>query len=49
MRDFGFVRESVEIDYLVAEKAADIIPMVQAAHRRTLMAGVEKRVVGGHL
>jgi uncharacterized protein (TIGR00730 family) len=49
MRDFGFVRESMEINYLVAEKASDILPMIQTAHRRTLMTGMEKRAVSGRL
>ena len=42
MREFGFVRRDAEISYLVADRAEDILPMIQAAHARTLAAGREK-------
>ncbi len=31
MREQGFIRESYEVRYLVAEKIADIVPMIEAA------------------
>ena len=35
MREFGFIRAGLEVKYLVAEKAEDILPMLtQAAHLR---------------
>lgn len=42
MREAGFVRSGAEIDYLVAERTADILPMIRAAHEHTLSAGREK-------
>ena len=33
MRENGFVRPDADVDYLVAEKVVDILPMLQAAHR----------------
>ena len=42
MRENGFVRSEAEVSYLVAEKTADIIPMLRAALHRTEVAGVEK-------
>lgn len=35
MRDAGFVRSEMEIAYLVAERATDIVPMLMEANRRT--------------
>ena len=49
MREFGFVRPSAELSYLVAERAADILPMIEAAQERTLAAGREKRDVSSKL
>jgi len=34
MRDQGFIREGLELSYLVAEKVEDVIPMLEAAARR---------------
>ena len=49
MRAFGFVRREAELSYLVAERAEDILPMIHAAHARTLRAGYEKREVSQKL
>jgi uncharacterized protein (TIGR00730 family) len=42
MRLNGFVRNDVEVDYPVAERVQDILPMLRAAMRRTAMAGTEQ-------
>ncbi|MCW6511139.1 LOG family protein [Lichenifustis flavocetrariae] len=42
MRDFGFVRQDADIAYLVADKADQILPMILAAHERTVAAGAEQ-------
>ena len=42
MRLNGFVRTEVEMDYLVAERAEEILPMLTAALRRTAAAGLER-------
>ena len=42
MRETGFVRSGSEIDYLVADTIEDIIPMLRAAHRRTLATRGER-------
>jgi uncharacterized protein (TIGR00730 family) len=34
MRDQGFIRQGLELNYLVAERVEEIIPMVEAAARR---------------
>jgi hypothetical protein len=34
MRLHGFIRPGLELNYAVAEKVADVIPMLQARHRR---------------
>ncbi len=34
MRDQGFIREGLELNYLVAEKVEDVIPMLEASARR---------------
>ena len=36
MRDFGFIHGDLEIRYLVAERATDVLPMLEAAHTREL-------------
>lgn len=42
MQEFGFVRAGMEINYLVAERTEDIVPMILESHRRTVRAGHEK-------
>ena len=42
MRDFGFVKPEMEINYLVAEKAEDILPMILASHERMMASGRAK-------
>lgn len=34
MRDYGFIRPGLELNYLVAEKVEDVIPMLGSAARR---------------
>jgi len=34
MREYGFIRPGLELNYLVAEKSDDVIPMLEAAARR---------------
>lgn len=45
MRDAGFVRAGSEIDYLVSDTVADIIPMLERAHRRIVATREEHRTV----
>jgi hypothetical protein len=49
MREFGFVRSDMEINYLVAEEAKDILPMIHESHRRILATGQEKLEVNPKL
>ncbi len=49
MRGFGFVRPDMEINYLVADEARDILPMIQESHRRTLATQAEKRDINPKL
>ena len=49
MRTFGFVRSDMELNYLVAEKARDILPMIREAQRRTEELGREHREVNPKL
>ena len=42
MRENGFVRPDAEVDYLVAETPGDILPMLQAAHRRAVANRTER-------
>jgi hypothetical protein len=34
MREHGFIRPGLELNYLVAERVDDVIPMLQTAARR---------------
>jgi uncharacterized protein (TIGR00730 family) len=38
MREQGFIRPGLELNYLVAERVEDVIPMLRAAARRTSVA-----------
>ncbi len=49
MREFGFVRRDAELNYLVAERIQDVLPMIRAAHDRILAEGHEKRDVSEKL
>ena len=49
MRQAGFVRAESEIDFLVADQVADIIPMLQESHRRTLAVRSEQLAVDPRL
>jgi hypothetical protein len=35
MREQGFIRPGLDLSYLVAERAEEVIPMLEAAARRT--------------
>jgi len=37
MREQGFLRQDFDVRYLVAERVADILPMLDSAHRRALL------------
>ena len=39
MRDHGFIRPDFEVRYLVAEKIADVLPMLEAAAERAAGGG----------
>lgn len=39
MRDQGFIRPGLELNYLVAEKVEDVVPMLQDAARRVGIVG----------
>ena len=45
MREHGFIWSATELNYLVAEKAEDILPMLQAAVARTAQAGAKQENV----
>ena len=45
MRENGFVRREAEVSYLVAERAEDILPMLQASLQRTAMSGTKQTVL----
>lgn len=47
MRRYGFIRPGLELSYLVAEAADEVIPMLQAAVRRRPMKG-EEAFIEGH-
>lgn len=36
MRDYGFIRAGLELNYLVAERTEDVIPMLTSATRRSV-------------
>ena len=38
MREQGFIRPGLELNYLVAERVEDVIPMLRSAARRTGVA-----------
>jgi uncharacterized protein (TIGR00730 family) len=38
MRNFGFLREGNDVHYIVAEKAEDIVPMLQSAARHAALS-----------
>ncbi|UDL95270.1 TIGR00730 family Rossman fold protein [Lichenihabitans sp. PAMC28606] len=45
MRENGFVRPSAEVNYIVAERTADIIPMLREAQARTAQLGLSHTVL----
>ena len=49
MREHGFIWSATELRYLVAEKAEDILPMLQAAVARTAAEGSTQETVDGRL
>lgn len=42
MREQGFIRPGLELNYLVAERVEDVIPMLEAAARRVGVVGNEE-------
>jgi len=49
MREQGFIRPSFEVRYLVAEKIADILPMIEQAQADTERRGVRKETIDPRL
>jgi uncharacterized protein (TIGR00730 family) len=45
MRENGFVRPGAEVNYLVAERTRDILPMLQSAHDRIVSLGTERTIL----
>jgi uncharacterized protein (TIGR00730 family) len=46
MRDQGFIRQGLELNYLVAERVEDVIPMLEASARRIGLVGNEEMIEG---
>jgi uncharacterized protein (TIGR00730 family) len=44
MRDQGFIRPGLELNYLVAERVEEVIPMLEAAARRVGIVGNEEAI-----
>jgi uncharacterized protein (TIGR00730 family) len=44
MRDQGFIRQGLELNYLVAERVEDVIPMLEASARRIGLVGNEEMI-----
>jgi uncharacterized protein (TIGR00730 family) len=44
MREQGFIRPGLELNYLVAEKVADVIPMLEASARRIGISADEELI-----
>jgi hypothetical protein len=44
MRETEFIRHGFDVNYLVAEKAEDIVPMIQSKLALTPAHGVSERV-----
>jgi hypothetical protein len=42
MRNFGFLREGNDVHYIVAEKAEDIVPMLETAARHAALLHAEE-------
>jgi uncharacterized protein (TIGR00730 family) len=49
MRETGFIRSSMDISYLVAERAEDILPMLQEAAEQRVRTGHIKETVDSRL
>jgi uncharacterized protein (TIGR00730 family) len=46
MRDQGFIRQGLELNYLVAERVEEVIPMLEASARRIGLVGNEEMIEG---
>jgi uncharacterized protein (TIGR00730 family) len=44
MRDQGFIRQGLELNYLVAERVEEVIPMLEASARRIGLVGNEEMI-----
>jgi uncharacterized protein (TIGR00730 family) len=44
MRDQGFIRPGLELNYLVAERVEEVIPMLEASARRIRLVGNEEMI-----
>jgi uncharacterized protein (TIGR00730 family) len=44
MRDQGFIRQGLELNYLVAERVEEVIPMLKASARRIGLVGNEEMI-----
>ena len=49
MRGHGFIGPHTELSYLVAERAEDILPMLDAAQARIERAGTQQETVDERL
>jgi hypothetical protein len=49
MRDHGFIRSDFEVRYLVAEKIADVLPMLEAAAERAALEQAEPHPLDARL
>ena len=49
MRERRFIQSSLEVRYLVAEKIADIVPMIEAAAAKAVVLGTPNETVDPRL
>ncbi len=49
MRAHGFIRASLEVQYLVAEKIEDVLPMIEAAMEKSAALRSSKPTLNGGL
>jgi uncharacterized protein (TIGR00730 family) len=49
MRDHGFIRSDFEVHYMVAEKIADVLPMLEAAAERAALEQAEPHPLDARL
>jgi uncharacterized protein (TIGR00730 family) len=46
MRDFGFIREGLDLSYLVADRVDDVLPMLRAASRAAVESPGSAELIG---